>query len=141
MLIILSNIKTFWFSLSDKIRFVLIGGFNALVSYAIFSTFCLVFGDKIYQIALALSWFLSSTVSFFTQKYLVFNVEGNFIKQYCKCLTTWVFSYLINAIVLELLVKKLCLNVYLGQFIATFTCAIFTYILFKKFAFCKKYEN
>ena len=138
MLAIFFKIKNFWFNLSDKIRFILIGGLNALISYIIFSILCLLFGVEVYQISLALSWFFSSIISFLTQKYFVFNVKGNFIKQYCKCLTTWFFSYFINAIVLELLVKKLGFNVYLGQILATLVCAIFTYVLFKKFAFCKR---
>ena len=130
-----NKINNLWFGISDKIRFVIVGGFNARVSFVIFSLICLIWGEKFYQISLALSWFLSSFVSFATQKFLVFNIEGNITKQYCKCCTTWFFSYLINAFFLELLVKKLYLNVYLSQIIATVICAIFTYICLKLFAF------
>ncbi len=130
--------KNYWFNLSDKIRFLIIGGLNAGISYLIYLAVCLILGESFYQIALALAWAISSVISFTTQKFLVFNVEGNVIKQYLKCCTTWFFSYLINAFFLEMFVKQLRFNVYLAQIIATLLAAIFTYILFKKFAFKAK---
>ena len=130
-------IKSFWFKLSDKIRFLIVGGANAGISYLLYFCFVFFLGDEKYQAALALAWVISSFISFTTQKYLVFNVEGNIFKQYCKCCTTWVFSYVINACILEFFIQKLSFNVYLAQLLATFIAAIFTYVLFKKFAFRK----
>lgn len=130
--------KNYWFSLSDKIRFLIIGGMNAGISYLIYLAACLILGESFYQVSLALAWAISSVISFTTQKYLVFNVKGNVIKQYLKCCTTWFFSYLINAFFLEFFVKHLNFNVYLAQIIATFLAAVFTYVLFKKFAFKTK---
>ena len=127
--------KTLWFNLSDKIRFLLVGTFNAGVSYIIYSAFCIILGTDAFQISLAIAWILSSIVSFTTQKFLVFQTKGNWISEYLKCCTTWVFSYLINAGVLEFIVKFLHINVFIAQIIATFAAAIFTYIIFKKFAF------
>lgn len=127
--------KESWFKLSDKIRFLLVGGFNAGVSYLLYSSFCLVLGEESYQIALALAWAISSVVSFSTQKFLVFKGGGNWAKEYLKCCTTWVFSYLINAGLLEFIVKILHINVFIAQIIATLAAAVFTYFLFKKFAF------
>ena len=130
--------REYWFKLSDKIRFLIIGCFNAGVSYLIYSAFCLILGDSAYQVALALAWAISSVVSYSTQKFLVFQANGNWIKEYLKCCTTWFFSYLINAGLLEFIVKILHLNVFIAQIIATITAAVFTYIFFKKFAFKKK---
>ncbi len=131
----LERIKNNWFGLSDKIRFVLVGGFNASVSYIIYSLICLIAGEQFYQVSLTTAWIVSSVVSFTTQRCFVFNVEGNLFKQYFKCCTTWIFSYIINATLLEFFVQKLQINVYVSQIFATATCAIFTYILFKTFAF------
>ena len=121
--------KQYWFNLSDKIRFLIVGGFNAGVSYLIYSAFCIILGEHAYQIALALAWIISSVVSFTTQ---------NWMKEYLKCCTTWVFSYMINAGLLEIIVKVLHINVFIAQIIATLSAAVFTYILFKKFAFRAK---
>lgn len=135
---IINHMREYWFKLSDKIRFLFVGGFNAGVSYLIYSAFCLVLGDSAYQIALALAWAISSIVSYTTQKFLVFEGKGNWVKEYLKCCTTWFFSYLINAGLLEFIVKILHLNVFVAQIVATIASAIFTYVFFKKFAFRKK---
>ena len=111
--------KQYWFNLSDKIRFLIVGGFNAGVSYLIYSAFCIILGEHAYQIALALAWIISSVVSFTTQKFFVFRAKGNWMKEYLKCCTTWVFSYMINAGLLEIIVKVLHINVFIAQIIAT----------------------
>ena len=130
--------KKFWFKIDDKIRFILVGGFNFLVSYLIYSFFCIALGTGQYQIALALAWALSSIVSFSTQKLLVFKGGENWLKEYLKCCGTWFVSYLINALSLEIFVKYLHINVFISQILATIICAIFTYCLFKMFAFKTK---
>ena len=66
---------------------------------------------------------------------IVFQGKGFWLKEYCKCCTTWFFSYLLNACLLEIFVKILNFNVYLSQILATLCCAIFNYLLFKRFAF------
>ena len=133
----MENLKEFWFNLSDKLRFLLVGGFNAGVSYIIYSIIIFTLGEQFYQFSLAGAWIISSVISFTTHRCFVFNINGNIFTQYIKCCTTWVFSYLINAFLLEIFVKKLMINVYAAQIFATLGCAIFTYIMFKLFAFRK----
>lgn len=134
----MDRIKNFWFNLDDKIRYLIVGSFNAGVCYLIYSLICLLMGDSIYQIALALAWLLSSAISFTMQRTYVFEGKGVWYKEYLKCCVTWFFSYLINAGLLEFTVKYLHLNVYIAQLISNFTAAVFTYILFKTYAFRKK---
>ncbi len=124
-----------WFKLDDRIRYIFVGGFNFCVSYLIYVLFCHILGASFYQWALALSWIISSVISFTTQKMLVFKGGKNWFSEYLKCCSTWAVSYIINAVLLEIFVKNLEFNVYLSQFIATFTVAVITYILFKKFTF------
>lgn len=133
------KVKIFWFNISDKIRFLLVGGFNVLCSYLIYAGLLyFILGEKYYQVSLALAWIISSVISFTTQRNLVFKGEGNLLKEYTKCCITWFFSYLLNAFLLWLLVQKLLVNPYLAQIIATAFCAVFNYILFKTFAFAKE---
>ena len=134
----MERMKEFWFSLDDKIRYLVVGSFNAGVCYLIYALICLIMGNNIYQIALALAWFLSSAISFTMQRTFVFESKGIWYKEYLKCCVTWFFSYLINAGLLEFTVKYLHLNVYIAQLISNFTAAVFTYILFKTFAFRKR---
>ena len=127
--------KNFWFKTSDKIRFLLVGCFNAGMSYLIYSAFVFSLGESFYQLSLALAWIISSVISFTTQRNLVFSAKGNLFKQYVKCCTTWFFSYLLNAFLLHVFVANLNINVYIAQIFATGVCAIFNYIMFKVFAF------
>jgi putative flippase GtrA len=135
------NIKSYWFNLDDKIRFLFVGGFNAGISYLIYSILCILMGESMYQIALALSWAITSVISFITQRTLVFEGKGVWYKEYIKCCTTWFFSYLINAGLLEFTVKYCQLNVFLAQLISNFTAAVFTYIVFKLLVFKRKGIN
>jgi putative flippase GtrA len=137
----MESMKKLWFSLDDKIRYLVVGSFNAGVCYLIYALICLIMGDKFYQGALALAWFLSSAISFTMQRTFVFESRGVWYKEYLKCCITWFFSYLINAGLLEFTVQYLHLNVYIAQLISNFTAAVFTYILFKTFAFKKKSKN
>lgn len=127
-----------WFYFPEKIRFLIIGTFNAGFSYLIYSGICHFCGENLYQYALVVAWVLTSITSFLTQKFLVFNVKGNLVKQYLKCCLTWFFSYIINAFLLEILVQKVGLNVYIAQVLATCASAVFNYAMFKVFAFRKK---
>lgn len=128
-----------WCTISDKIRFVLIGGCNAAISYIIFAIAIFLIGQEHYQICVALQWILSSVISFVNQKVFVFCTKGNWVKEYLKCCTTWAVSYVVNAIILEIIVRFVTKNVYVGQFVSLFLASVCTYILFKYYAF--KHKN
>lgn len=124
-----------WYKISDKIRFLLIGGVNAVISYIIFVFAVWLISADHYQICVILQWTISSIFSYFNQKFFVFCTKGNYLKEYLKCCSTWMLSYVLNVIILELLVRFAIKNVYLSQFISLFVVSIVTYVLFKYFAF------
>lgn len=127
-----------WLKLDDKIRFIFIGGVNAAISYVIFVILILILGEGHHQICVAGQWILSSFSSYLNQKFFVFNTRGNYINEYLKCCSTWVISYILNVIVLELLVNFVLKNVYISQLLSIFIVSVVTYVLFKYFAFRKK---
>lgn len=124
-----------WYNISDKIRFLFVGGFNAAFSYIIFAAAIFLIGKEHYQLCVALQWIISSVFSFVNQKIFVFCTKGNWISEYLKCCTTWVISYVCNALILELIVRYVTKNVYVGQLVSIFLASVVTYILFKYFAF------
>ena len=135
------KIWNFWFTLPDKIRFLLVGGFNASVQYLLYVCFLYFGGEENFQAALILSWFISSMSSFATQKIFVFCTKGkpiDWLKEYVKCLGVWVTSYIINAVVLEILVTYCNINAYIAQIIGTACTTVTGYILLKYFAFGHK---
>lgn len=132
---VLVSIYNKWCKISDKIRFLLIGGINAAISYIIFAVALYILGDKHYQACVILQWVLSSVFSYFNQKFFVFCTKGNYLNEYLKCCSTWAVSYCLNVVILELLVRFVIKNVYLSQFISIFLVSVVTYVLFKYFAF------
>lgn len=130
-----------WFKIPDKIRFLFIGGLNAVISYFVFVLAVFVIGDKYYQICAALQWGISSIFSFVNQKVFVFGTKGNWIREYLKCCATWLISYIMNALILEVPVKYCRMNVYLAQILSIFSVSVLTYVLFKYFAFRVKKVN
>ena len=129
-----------WCSISDKIRFLIIGAINAGISYIIYAIAVFMLGEAHYQICVALQWIISSVFSFTNQKLFVFCTKGHWLKEYLKCCTTWVISYFVNAVLLEIIVKFFIRNVYIAQILSIFLASIVTYVLFKYFAFKHK-EN
>lgn len=132
------KILDFWFSLSDKIRFLFVGGFNYVFAYFVFLIFLFFLGEENYQLNLILSWFFSSFMSFYTQRVFVFRSKKPIIKEYFKCFITWMLSYAVNAICLEICVRFLQIPVFIAQAFSAIVAAVSTYILFKTFAFKQK---
>lgn len=124
-----------WCKLPDKLRFLLVGGYNAAFSYVIFAIALFLLGQEHYQLCVALQWIISSVFSFVNQKVFVFCTKGHWIKEYLKCCTTWLVSYFLNAVILELIVKYVSKNVYIDQLVSIFIVSVVTYVLFKYFAF------
>ena len=132
------TVWNWWFKLPDKIRFLLVGGFNALVQYVLYVLLLWWWGDECYQTALIVSWIISTFSSFTTQKIFVFCTRGKWqewVQEYIKCLGIWVVAYLINAFVLWLLVDFGRINPYGAQILAVACTTISSYILMKYFAF------
>ena len=125
-------------TIDDKIRFLLIGCINAAIAYAIFALFIYILGQEYYTLCVILEWVLSSPFSYLNQKFFVFCTKGNYLKEYLKCWMTWMVSMVLNAIILELLMRFAWKNAYFEQIVSTFLVAIVTYVLFKYFAFKKK---
>ncbi len=124
-----------WMRLNQKIRFILVGGYNTCFSYALYALF--VYLGMNPHFSLMLSFFLSSFNSYFTQKFYVFNTKGHYISEYLKCLTTWAGSYFINMLLLILFLEILNFNPYLAEFFALVILTIYSFIALKYFAFTR----
>ena len=131
------KLAKYWFNIDDKIRFLLIGCFNAGVSYLLFVIFIAILGIQHKNLCVSLQWGISSIFSYFNQKIFVFCTKGNYIKEYLKCCGTWFISYCLNIVVLDLLLRY-HKNILVAQFISLFIVSIVTYIIFKYFAFKKQ---
>ena len=128
----------FWMRFPEKLRFVLVGGYNTVFGYLLFVCFVFLLTEKYSQIALLASYLLGSINSYLTQKYYVFATKNVSFKEYLQCVMTWMGSYVINAVLLYVLVDVLHFNVYAMQVLCLIICAVFNYVFLKHFVFCKK---
>lgn len=126
-----------WFALDERLRFIVMASLNMVLRYGLFVVLGVVFGTLHYQKILLFMWLISSVIAFYSYKTLVFNTQGNHLKEYGKSVLIWILSYVINAFVLDLLVAKAQLNVYAAQAVAISFLLITNYLLFKHFAFRK----
>ena len=133
----LLNLYNMWCKIDDKIRFLFIGAVNAGISYVIYVIALFLLGQEHYQLCVALQWGISSIFSYLNQKFFVFCTKGNYLREYLKCCTTWLVSYFINVVILELLMQYVFDNAFIAQFISIFLVSVVTYVLFKYFAFKK----
>ncbi len=127
----------YWMAYPQKLRFLLVGGYNTVFSYALFAVLLWVMAGRHEQIALLLSFAISSVNSFLTQKIYVFATVGGWKAEFIKCLGTWGLSYLINASLLWGLVDCIGVNPYIGQACAVIFLTVFSWIMLKHFAFKK----
>ena len=130
--------KKYWFSLPKIVRYLFVGSYNFAVSFIIFAVLIFLLTEKYSQLCLILSYIISSFNSYFSQKFLVFQTKGNYVKEYIKCSLTWGTGYVLNAFLLILLQNILLINVFISQFIALASVSVVTYILFKYFSFRQK---
>lgn len=128
----------FWMTFPEKLRFLLVGGYNTVFSYLLYILFLYLLNNDSPQIALILSFLISSLNSYLTQKFFVFNTRGHYLKEYLRCVETWGIAYLFNVGLLWICIHYLKLNAYIAQIPVLILISIINYILLKYFAFRKK---
>ena len=130
------KLEEIWFtSVPEKLRFVLVGGFNTSCSYLLFLLILLVFR---YQITLILSYALGINISIFTMRYFVFRAKGKILPQYIKAGTSYLMIIPTNYLFLYIFTDVLKIEVRLSQALFTIISAITIYYLHKNVNFKSK---
>lgn len=124
-----------WMTWPQKFRFLLVGGYNTVFSYLLFVWILWILDSQYEQIALALSFAISSINSFWTHKIYVFASKEPAIPEFIKCFGTWSISYVLNAFILWGMVTGLEMNAYLAQGIALVSLTVFSWVMLKYVAF------
>ncbi len=130
-----------WFSIDERIRFLISATFVMFLRFLIFSALGLIYSPVHYQIILAITWATSSIFAFVIYKFLVFTAPGNHLHQYLKSLVIWTLSYFFNTLILMLLIDILNMGPYISQAIAISFLLLTNYLLFKHFAFKHSHSN
>ena len=98
--------ENLWFKFPEKLRYLLVGGFNTVLAYSL-----LVFLDFTFEkinsaialnlskevvanIALIVQYIITINISFTTMRYYVFRSHGNWKKEWLKAWSVYIFIYM-----------------------------------------------
>lgn len=136
LMLVVKKIFNIWFSLNEKLRFILVGGYNSVFSYGVFFTLNHLLQNSLhYLFILTITHLISISNSFFNFRFFVFQSRGNVAKEYAKVFTVYLGYFACNSIMLFILKELLNINILLAQLICMITLAIATYFVHKKFSF------
>ena len=130
------KIEDAWFRyLPQKLRYLLVGGFNTVFAYVFFLMLLLIFP---YNAALVIQYFCTVNLSIFTMRHYVFRSTGDFKKEFLKAWTVYIGIYFFNAAALNFLVRACLLSPPVAQAIYLTASTVLTFLLHKYYSFGKK---
>lgn len=136
-----------WFHFPQKVRFLLVGGFNTLFSYIILNLlnilFCFMLEGTLSKVAIAnlalvIQYILTINVSFITMRYYVFQSHENWCKEWLKAWSVYIFLYFANASILTFMMTILGWSTWLAQGVYIIFSTTITFLLHKYYSFRKK---
>lgn len=139
--------ENIWFRFPEKLRYLLVGGFNTVLSYSLLNFLDWSFNkinvargwnyppELVANVALFLQYIVTINVSVATMRYYVFRSRGDWRKEFAKAWSVYIFLYLINAPILTFLMVVFSLRVWAAQAIYLIFSTILTFILHKYFSF------
>ena len=118
--------ENIWFKLPQKLRFLLVGGFNTVFAYSILALIYWLFASInanselgfsqviVANAALFVQYVISINVSFLTMRYYVFHSRENWKREFIKAWSVYLFLYLINSPILSFLMLFVGLFITMG---------------------------
>ena len=88
-------LENIWFKINQKIRFLLVGGFNTTTSFILYYLFLYITQGR-EQISLLLMNIININISIVTMRYYVFQSHGDLKQEYLKAFSSYIVLYFIN---------------------------------------------
>jgi putative flippase GtrA len=128
--------KRFMSKHEQKIRYLIVGGWNTVFGYGVFAGLYFWLSNSVhYLFILSLSYIISITNAYIGYKLFVFKTRGNILREYFRFYVVYGTAFLVNLAVLPFLVEVGELNMYVAQAFVTFFTIIGSYIMHKNFSF------
>jgi putative flippase GtrA len=122
----------------QKVRFLLIGGFNTVLGFVLYSAMTLwVFHDVRfgYLMSLVCSYAIGIVVAFVLYRRLVFVVSGHVLRDFVRFVTVYVVSISVNAVVLPILVEVVGVSPLVAQAVVVLITTLMSFFGHKSFSF------
>lgn len=121
---------------SEKLRFLLVGGWNTVFGYATGVSLFLMLKDHFHIVIIAvIANIIGITMSFLSYKILVFKTRGKWLQEYLKCYLVYGFNALLGIALLWLFIDKLSLSIWIAQAVIIIITIILSYLMHKRFTF------
>lgn len=122
--------------LNDKIRYLIIGGYNTVVGYCVFAALWLLWGQQIHYIGvLVLSHVISVTNAFFAYRILVFRKKGDAWSDFGRFNMVYLGAFIFNLIALPILIEGAGLHPLVAQALLVIVTVVASYVLHRRFSF------
>ncbi|HEX8055816.1 MAG TPA: GtrA family protein [Novosphingobium sp.] len=117
-------------------RYLVVGGFNTVINYVISAALYSVLLPRMnFFLVSAIVTFVCISVSFTTQKTLVFRTKGGWLREYLRSYVVYGSSALLNTGLMWVLLKRVHLNVWLAQALVTAIAVTISYVGHTTFTF------
>ena len=126
----------FFFSLNQKIRFVLVGGYNTVFGISLYALLYNLLHDKInYIIISVINHILAVTNAFFCYRIFVFLSKNNIYKEYIKTHISYIVALIINIVGMYVFVSFFKLDPRIVNVMLSLIIACTSFFLHKHFSF------
>jgi putative flippase GtrA len=115
-----------------EIRFLLVGGFNTVLSYAILLVLDFLLP---YKLAYSISFVIGVIINFFTHKHITFRSKGKVSKELLKFICVYIALFFFGLLVLHILIDIFSLAHWLAFGIQTVCSAVLSYFGHKYISF------
>lgn len=107
-------LEDIWFKQNEKLRFLLVGGFNTATSFIIYYIILYLTSGR-EQLSLLLMNLININISIITMRYYVFRSKGNFGQEYIKAFSSYIVLYFVNMALLAFFVRIVHITESLSQ--------------------------
>jgi putative flippase GtrA len=135
MIRLYGKMERFWFArVPQKLRYLLVGGFNTCAAYAIFAGLYMIIGN--HSLAVGVQYAVSINVSVATMRYYVFRGRGGFWREYRRAVG--VYAVMLGFNYLWIWALDRAVPALLSQALYVMVETVSVYILHKYFSFRRK---
>jgi len=130
------NLRTVCLAHEEKLRYLLVGGWNTLFGYVAFVALYYLVPFH-YMIIVIISNIVAITNAYLCYKFLVFRTRGHYLREYLKFYVVYGTSMIMGITMLSLLVELLRLHPVAAQTIIVPVGIVISFIGHKYFSFSK----
>lgn len=121
---------------NEKIRYLLVGGYNTVFGYILFVLLLILLKDRVhYLIVLVVSHVISVANAYLAYKFLVFKTQGHWLHEFVKVNMVYLGVLAINLVALPAMVELLAIKPAIGQAWFVTITVIVSYLGHKHFSF------